>query len=33
VATMPELVTEPLRAAGVRWTESQGNLSLAFPRS
>ena len=32
-ATMPEGVADAMRAAGVRWTETPENLSLAFPRT
>jgi hypothetical protein len=30
---MPSEVAEPLRAAGVTWTESAHDLSLVFPRA
>jgi hypothetical protein len=32
-ATMPEGVADVVRAAGVRWTEGELDLSLAFPRA
>ncbi len=32
-ASVPDGAAELLRAAGVRWTDMDGNLSLAFPRS
>jgi signal transduction histidine kinase len=31
--SMPETVGDVVRAAGVRWTETNGTLSLAFPRT
>jgi hypothetical protein len=30
---MPTEVAEPLRAAGVTWSESADELSLVFPRT
>jgi hypothetical protein len=30
---LPEGITEIIRSAGVRWTEGEQDLSLAFPRA